>query len=327
MRRSPALSPYLTRQFPAGVATRAQLLALGISRATIARRCRPGGPWRTLLLGLVQLDSGRTTGPQRIRATFLHAGTGAMLTGISGARMHGVSKVPGDTRVHVLVSARRHVMSRDFALVTRSTRLPTSREIGGLPVAPLARCLVDAATRLDDVDAVRAMMADAVQMRLCSVEDLVEELSQPRRPGTALARRVLVEIADGIRSAAEAWARDLVLRSGLPAPKWNVELRDELGRSLGVVDAYWEEAGLAWEIQSRTFHLSPQALKRDVQKLAGLAAAGVTVFPSAATDLRDEPCEVLGELTSAYGRAASSPAPAVVAMLWRPGPDRSRASA
>ncbi len=293
----------------------------------MARRCRPGGPWRTLLLGLVQLDSGQTTGRQRIWATLVHAGPGAMLTGISGARLHGVSKVPADTRVHVLVTARRHVMSRDFALVTRSTRLPVAMEIGGVPVAPLARCLVDAATRLDDLDAVRAMIADAVQKRLCTVDALVEELSQPRRPGTALARRVLAEVADGVRSAAEAWARDLVLRVGLPAPRWNVELRDADGRSLGVVDAYWEEAGLAWEIQSRTFHLSPEALTRDVQKLAGLTAAGVTVFPSTATDLRDDPRGVLDALTAVYARAALSPPPPVVATLWRPGPDRGRASA
>jgi hypothetical protein len=37
---------------------------------------------------------------------------------------------------------------------------------------------------------------------------------------------VLLEISDGVRSVAEANARDIAQRSGLPAPMWNPKLYD-----------------------------------------------------------------------------------------------------
>jgi hypothetical protein len=132
----------------------------------------------------------------------------------------------------------------------------------GLPLAPVARALVDAAVPLREADAVRAMFADAVQRGLCTPADLAIELAQVQRPYTALARSVLEEVTDGVRSAAEAWARRLVLRSGLPAPQWNVAVRRADGRLIGVADAWWDDVGLVWEIDSREWHLDPEAHDR-----------------------------------------------------------------
>lgn len=318
MTRSVARSPHLAAQFPDGVASRAQLLALGISSSTIARRCRPGGPWKGLLLGQVQLDGRRTTARQYRRAALLHAGPAAVLTGVGGASLHGVTALPRDSAVQVLVPSGCRVTSRDFVVVTRTRRLPEPVSVAGFPVASVPRCLVDAAARADGVDVIRAMIADAVQRGICRPEDLAEELGEPRRPRTAPARGVLVEIMDGVRSAAEAWARDLVLRAGLPPPTWNVALHGRDGRRLGVVDAYWEEVGLAWEIQSLAFHLGPRELARDVEKLGALASAGVLVLPTMAARLRSDLPAAMAELVDAHARAGAMPAPAVTARLWRP---------
>lgn len=318
MTRSVARSPYLAGQFPDGVASRAELLALGMSSSTIAQRCRPGGPWKKVLLGQVQLDGRRTTPRQYRRAALLHAGPSALLTGVGGAGLHGVSALPRDGTVHVLVPDDRRVTSRDFVVVTRTTRMPDPVALAGFPVAPAARCLLDAAARTNDVDAVRAMIADAVQRGVLRPEDLADELAEPRRPRTALARGVLVEMRDGVRSAAEAWARDLVLRSGLPPPAWNVAVHARDGRRLGVVDAYWEEVGLAWEIQSLTFHLAPRELARDVEKLGALASAGVLLLPTMASRLRTDRPAAMAELSDAHARAAAMPPPDVTARPWRP---------
>lgn len=255
---------------------------------------------------------------ERLYSTLIHAGAGAMFTGLTGTRLHGVSALPADERIHVSIPAPRSVASRDFALVTRTMRPPEPCEVNGWPVAPLARCIVDAATRMDDVDVVRAFMADAVQRRLCTVAELEEELAELRRPGTALARSVLAEIRIGVRSAAEAWALELIRHSGLPEPMWNVELRTADGRVIGVVDAYWPEVGLGIEIQSRTFHLAPTSLERDTQKAAELAAVGVHLVPAMASDLRKRPAEVIRQIREAYEHASASPPPRVVASLHRP---------
>jgi hypothetical protein len=308
----------LPQLFPDAIATRKQLLGLGISKDTIDRRCRPGGPWRKLLIGIVQLDGGRTTEHQFHRAALLHAGAGAMLTGVAGAAVRGVVRLPREPRTAVLIPVTRRVASRDFALVMRTDRLPGATVVRGLPTAPLARCLADAAARCTDVDAVRALFADAVQRGLCSVADLADELDEPRRPHTARARAAFVEIADGTRSAAEAWAREVVRRSVLPTPRWNVGLYTAGGVLLGVVDAYWEDVGLAWEIQSKAYHLDPVAFARDLEKQVALPRAGVVLVPTLASRLRTEPRAVIGELVDAWARAAASPAPAVTARLWRP---------
>lgn len=318
MRRSLARNRQLPSRFPYGIAKQADLIALGIPRSTISMMCRPGGPWRTVLLGQVKMSNGSLNESERRHCTLVHAGEGAMFTGLTGARLHGVKALPDDDRIHVLIPADRHVSSRDFALVTRTTRPPKVRSVNGLPVAPLARCIVDAATRMDDVDKVRALMADAVQRQLCAPADLADELSEPRRPGTALARSVLAEIMIGVRSATEAWAHVLIRRSDLPEPTWNVELRTLDGRVLGVVDVYWEEVGLALEIQSRSFHLSPESLERDTQKAADLAAVGIRLVPIMGSDLRRRPGPVLRQIREAYDHAAGGPSPLVTATLHRP---------
>ena len=236
----------LTSVFDDGVATRAALVGLGIAESVVARRCGADGRWRRLLPGVVLLRTGEPSQRQQLRAALLHAGEPAVITGVTAARLHGVVRVPADDRVHVLIPASRQVGSREFVVVRRTIRMPKHVMRAGVPLAPLARCLVDAAARLSSLDEVRAMFADAVQRRLCTVAALAAELGERRRPGTALARAVLVELLDGVRSAAEAWARALVRRTDLPAPEWNVAVHRPDGQLIAVVDGYWREVGLAW---------------------------------------------------------------------------------
>ena len=47
----------------------------------------------------------------------------------------------------------------------------------------------------------------------------------------------------------------LILRSGLPRPLFNAQLFDANGIFIATVDAWWEEAGVAAEIDSRAYHL------------------------------------------------------------------------
>lgn len=317
MSRSLAGAPSLAALFPDGVASRARLLALGISSRTIDRRCRRGGPWQRLCLGVVLLHNGLPTPRQRARAGLLHAGDDAMLTGSTGAGLHGVDSLPCDPRVHVLVEAGCHVASREFVLVTRTYFPPQPDDVAGLPVAPAVRCVVDAGAMCRSIDQTRAMVADAVQRGICRIDDLIIE-SRRARPGIANVRLVLSEIGDGVRSAAEAWAREVVQRSDLPDPMWNVALYAMDGRRIGVVDAYWPAVGLAWEIQSQAFHLTPSELRRDVEKQNDLVANGVIVAQTMASRLRTDPRGVVADLTRAHSLGASTPPPAVVAQLWRP---------
>jgi hypothetical protein len=298
--------------FPDGVAPRSELCAIGLAPANISRRCRPGGPWSSPLRGVVLLTGKVPTSRQRLRAVLTLAGKDAVVSGVAALRALGMRRLPTDDRIHVLVPHDRRLTSQRFAVIERSSRLPEPVMREGLPYAGAARALVDASKLWRDLDTVRAMTAEAVQRGICTVDDLVEELAEPRRPHSALVRMVLAEIADGVRSAAEAWARNLVMRTTLPMPLWNVSVREPSGRLLAVPDAYWKAVGLAWEIDSREFHLSPAEHARDAGRQSRLAAAGVLVVHTVPSRLRTDPAGVTAELERAYRAAAQRPTPRLI---------------
>ncbi|HEV7470552.1 MAG TPA: hypothetical protein VGO23_12325 [Pseudonocardia sp.] len=249
-----------------------------------------------------------------------------MITGVAAARLYGIRGLPPDDRLHLLVPNERQVSGTTLFIVIRTRRMPVPVVRDGLPLAPVARALVDATVPLCEADAVRAMFAGAIQRGLCTPAELAIELAQVQRPYTALARSVLEEVTDGVRSTAEAWARRLVLRSGLPAPQWNVGVRRADGRLIGVADAWWDDVGLVWEIDSREWHLDPEAHDRDTRRQSGFAAEGIPVIHTRPSRLRTERAEVLDELMRAHANASRSPRPRVRTELWRPDARRSSGS-
>ncbi|MGZ3142044.1 hypothetical protein ACVDFE_08605 [Lentzea chajnantorensis] len=308
----------LADAFEDGVAVRRHLLALGFSSNTLAKKCRPGGGWTRLFLGVYLLTGGTPSRRQLVRGALLRAGPLTFLTGVEAARRHGVRRLPADPRVHVLVPHGRRVTSQGAMLVERTNRPWDGVIIDGFPVVTLARALIDAARKESGLDVVRAFIADAVQRRLCSPEAIAEELKDQRLGGTWLPRRVLAEVSDGVRSAAEAWSRSLVHRSSLPPPQWNVLIRSVSGEQLAVVDGWWDEVGLAWQIDSLEFHLAPDDYARTMAQHSALLANGVMTVHTVPSRLKKDPAAVINELRGAYQAAAQRPRPRVSATLWRP---------
>lgn len=296
----------------------AALEALGIDRTTIAYRCRPGGPWSRLGPGVVKLDNGPQTREDRCRAAVLHAGPGAVVTGIDALVRHGVRSAPVPWGpVHVLIPAERRRIGAGLMLPERTHRLPVAGR-SAVPIAPVARAALDTARRTRDRDLVRTLFADLVQHRHCTADELVTELVAGSNRGSALPRGVLREILDGVRSVSEAAARRLVLRSGLPRPMLNVRLERLDGTFVAVPDFWFDDVGLAWEIDSREYHLDPASYERTVRRRSALIAEGVVVVQSLPSDLHSRPAEVCAELERAYAQAALLPAPSVVVVRERP---------
>jgi hypothetical protein len=301
-----------------GVLTRAQLLAAGVASATITRSSQPGGRYRRLLPGVLLLSRGEPTRRQLVIASLLYTGPCGVLTGLEAARRHGVARLPDDGRIHVLVPHDCQRSSRDFLRLERTRRPPSIEYIEGIPVASAARSVVDAARRLQRTDQIRAMVADAVQRGICCVDSLAEEIAQRGVPGIAVPRGVLAEISDGVRSAAEAWARALIRRSPVvPPPAWNIAVRSDAGRLLAVVDAWWDDVGLAWEIDSKEFHLSPDGYDATMRRHSALAACGVLVVHTVPGRLRNDAAAVLDEVERAYAEAKRRSRPEVTASPWR----------
>jgi len=285
---------------------------VGLPSATVSKRCRVGGPWRRLLPGVILMQTGAASDTQRVAAALAYAGGDALLTGAAACRMYGLRRVPPGKQIHVLVPASRQPATAGFVLVERTTRMPSTLSVDGWPTAPRVRAVLDAARRMRRLDGVRALIAEAVQRGLCTVDELVAELEAGSRAGSARPRRVLRELAAGTHSVAEITAQQLTARSAvLPPLRWNVPIYDERGTFIAIPDAWADDVALAWEIDSYEFHLSPEQYDRTLRRHATMLASGIVVAHTTPARLRREPDQVLRELEAAYRHALQRPRPLV----------------
>ena len=296
----------------------ADLVELGLHRATVAHRCRPGGPWRSLVPGIVVLHNGPPSRDDRRHGALLHGGDGAVITGSDALEIWGMRRVPTPSGpVHLLVPADRRRTGQGLALVERTDRLPAA-PAGRWPVAPLERAVLDFTRRCRDRDLVRSAIAEVVQRGRATAAGLAAELAAGCSRGSRLSRDVLEEVGDGVRSVAEARARELVLGSGiLPPPLWNPRLYDASGRFVAEPDAWFDDVGLAWEIDSHEWHLSPDDHDATLERRGRMTAAGALVLPVQPGRLTRTPREALDELERTYGTAARRPRPPLIAVPAR----------
>ncbi|OOC07039.1 hypothetical protein [Amycolatopsis azurea] len=296
-----------------GVIRAMRLQEMGVSSTTTYRRCGPSGPWTRLLPGIVLLFNGPPTREQQIAAAMLYGGETALLTGGEACRIHGLRNAP-DTgeEIHLLVPHERKLHNYGFVVVERTQRMPRTVRRDGRPLAEVTRATLDVCRRQTEVRPVRALMSEAVQRRYSSFERLSRELAHGSQRGSAVPRLVLTELASGQESIAEIDARRVWARSGLPEPMWNKKLYDEEGRFVAKPDAWFDDVGLAWEVDSLSFHLQVvNGFDRTLARNGRYAAAGVLVLQTLPSRLRTEPDKVVEELRAAHAAAAARTRPNV----------------
>jgi hypothetical protein len=294
------------------VVSRAQVIVCGMSQEALRHRIRPAGPWQRVLPGVYLTVTGTPTVTQREIAAVLYAGPWGVLTGLAALRRHGM-RVPESTSVDLLIPAGHVRASRGFVTVRPTTRMPEQvcyRSPVQFALPP--RAVADAARELGSFRDVRGLVADAVQRGLCRVDLLREEVENGPRRGSAWLRRALAEVADGIRSGAEGDFRDLIRKAGLPAPMFNAKLY--AGQEfLAVADAWWPEAGVVGEVESREWHLSPEDWENTLERSARLSARGIIVLHFTPGQIRNQPARVAADIRKAL-TSSHRPVPAIRAV-------------
>lgn len=278
--------------------TRRQALSTGLTEDALRHKIRTGGPWTVVLPGVYLTHDGQLTGGQREIAAALYAGPDYAITGLTALQRHGV-RVPLAEAVDVLIPATRKRQSAGFVRTSRTTRMPEQPWFyGGIRWAPAARAVADAARGGLELRDVRAMVADAVQRRICTVTQLATELraGSPQRSGALCA--ALEEVADGVASIAEADLRKLIKSGRLPEPMYNPQLY--VGSEfIGQPDVWWRDAGVAGQVDSREWHLSPAQWERTMARHATMSAAGIIVIHVTPRRIRLDGASVLAEFKSA----------------------------
>jgi hypothetical protein len=277
-------------------------------------RIRGGGPWQVLLPSVYLTHAGQPDDEAREMAALLYAGPQSVLTGAAALRRHGLSGCrtigPGADRagaVDVLVPLDIRRADTGFVRLHRTGRLPKGFCVAGEArfVFP-PRAVADAVRPMTDLNDVRAVVAEAVQRSMCSIQHLAEELANGPVWGSARLRLVLAEVAEGIRSAVEGDLRDLIVRARLPMPLFNPRLF--VGAEfLAMPDCWWPELGVAAEADSRAWHFSPRDWEQTTARHARMSAHGIVVLHFPPRRIRYQRAEVANEIRRALASGRKLP--------------------
>jgi hypothetical protein len=302
-----------SRRLRATISSQGQVVsreqALGeMSRHALGYRLRPEGTWHRLLPGVYLTVTGTPTQEQREMAAALYAGPRSAVTGAAALRYHRLPS-PRSELVDVLVPTKVQRQSTGYVRLHRTARIPSFiYATPSLAYAPPARAAADAALWLRDLREVRAVIAGVVQSRRgCTPEELAQELHAGPVRHSALLRKVLAEVSDGVRSAPEAELRDLVKQAGLPMPLFNPRLHLPDGTFLGCPDAWWPEAGLAVEVDSRQWHFSPEDWERTMDRHARFGAHAIVTLHFTPHQLRADQAAVVAKIRNAYHAGTTRP--------------------
>jgi hypothetical protein len=300
-----ALDRTLDRQHD--VITRRQALGAGLTRHALQHRLRLGGSWQSLLPGVYVAATGTPTITQQEMAAMLYAGQASVITGLAALRQHRI-RGPATGLIDVLIPESLRRQNQDFVRLHRTTRMPKRIwSFGPLQYALPARAVADAARDLTSLREVRAIVADAVQRGKCNVQDLCAELGAGPNRGSALFRDALTDVAEGIRSAAEGDLKDLLTKSRLPVPLFNASLYGVDGSFIATPDAWWPQYGIAIEVDSHEWHMSPQDHARTLERQRRMGKYGIVVLPFTPGQIRKQPAEVLATVRDALQSARGRP--------------------
>jgi hypothetical protein len=274
-----------------------------MTQAALVHRLRRGGPWRKLLPGVYLAFTGSATADQRDMAALLYAGPSSVLTGAAALRHHRIRGIEPKI-IDVLVPPRTQRQSAAFVRVHHSGRMPDQIcVIGEIRFAMVPRAVADAARGVGSLGGARSIVASAVQQRRCPIAMLVTELDEGPTRGSANLRAAIAEVTVGVRSVAEGDFQGLLRRAKIPEPMFNARLLD--GDTLiAIVDCWWDDAGIAAEVDSREWHFSPAEWERTLQRHAALSAYGVIVLHFTPHQIKTRPEEVIKTIkaTLAEGR-------------------------
>lgn len=236
---------------PPRIVSRQDAHRLGYTDRAIAHQLGIGR-WRRVLPH-TYLTSDTLTWDDRLRAATTYAGEGALLSGAAALCDRGLTSVTRPATILVLVPAGRDARRCAWVRVRPSARPVVRALMPGPPRVAEARAVADLALERRHLDDVRALVAEAVRRRLCTVDELAAELRHGPRRGSAFLRQAIDEVGGGAWSAPEARAATLLRQAGAPPFKQNRRINLADG-SYFYVDFLWRELRAVLEINSDVHH-------------------------------------------------------------------------
>ena len=230
---------------------------------------------------------------------------------------HGLTAPPGDI-VEVLVPLHYRRSDAGFARLRCTSVMPGVAHLdGAVTYVPLDRAIADTARSLTDMTEIRDLVASGVQRGKVEIWQLNRELDVGPMRGSARLRGALAEVSAGLRSVAEADLHSIIGQYRLPRPLYNASIF--VGEAfLARPDAWWPEFGVAVEVDSKAWHLSPGDWERTMERDSLMTAQGILVHHFSPAQLRSARSQVARTIKATLARSAG-PLPHVVTQPAGPG--------
>ena len=251
----------------AGVISRAQLLAAGLSRSAITRwevANRLHRPYPNVYaLGHRAIED-----EGKLRAALLYAGPTGTLSHLTSAwwwQLLDVDLYP----IHISLSGERRAIG---GLVLHQPRALERTWHRRLPVTPVARTLLDIASIIR-FGRLRRALAEAMFLRLVDLDEVVAATGRGRVGSRALRRAAELHRPQLARTRSELEERFLALceKYAIPLPEVNVTVCGHM------VDALWRAERVVIELDGQQAHGTVSAVERDHRRDLDLRAAGYVV--------------------------------------------------
>jgi very-short-patch-repair endonuclease len=273
-----------------GVVTRRELLDAGISRAEIEHRLRKGSLLREHL-GVFRVGHRAPSIEARYLAAVRACGEVAALSGRAAAHLYGLVAEPPPLP-EVTCRGRRRVKG----VRTRRTSVIDGTTYRGIPIATVARTLVDLAAVLGPEALGRACHEAGVKYGTTprQIREILDR--RPNSRGAGKLHRIISGEDPITLSKLERSFRDLLCGAGLPLPVTNKPAGGHR------VDCRWPDAQLTVELDGYRYHSSRHAWERDRRREREARARGDEFRRYTWGDVDEEPAETVAELRRLLSR-------------------------
>jgi hypothetical protein len=273
-----------------------QLREAGLSKSAIGRAVQSARLHR-VFSGVYALGHPPTDGRARLMAATLACGPGAVVSHRSAAALLGLlDRTPAAVDVIASGDRGRRIDGIRIHMI-EPLRRDEAGTVDGIPCTSPARTLVDNAGTAG-ARMLRSMFERAAAKGMLDL-DAIEASIRPGRPGMPALRELIAEwrpaapvAATGrLKSPLEAMVLPLLTRRSLPAPRCNAPVRLVNGQRIEV-DFFWGEQGFVLEADSRDFHATDVAFRRDRWRDRELMRVGYSSLRVPRSQAEDEPEEV-----------------------------------
>jgi very-short-patch-repair endonuclease len=172
------------------------------------------------------------------------------------------------------------------------------QQIDEFEVASPERALVDAC-RLTSPTRAERLIEDALRLKIVTPQTLQQRL-EVKTAGNTVLRRILDRYDHIEKSNLEVRLAQLLRRFGIEQPIFQYELRVKHGdRKSMRIDAYWECARLAVELDGFAYHSNARELQSDRIRQNALLGQGIQLRRYSFADIQERPGEVAREIKAA----------------------------